>query len=154
MSDCVEDKSCSRGPAKSNLAAELSGAGTEVENIIGCGDGVGVVLDHQDRVAQIAQALEDFDEPVRVARMQADGRLVENVERADQMRAERRGELNALGLAAGERGGQAVERKIIEADFIEEAQPLADFFENPVGDGSLLGAELRARRRIGALRRR
>ena len=112
----------------------------------------GIVLDHQDGVAQIAQALEDFDQPVRVARMQADGRLVEHVKRADQMRAERRGQLDALRFAAGKRGGQPVERQVVEADFVEEAQALLNLFENLVGDGGLLRARVRANRRTGAPR--
>ena len=43
----------------------------------------GVVLDHQDRIADVAQALEDLDQPSRVARVQADGGLIEDVERAN-----------------------------------------------------------------------
>ena len=98
------------------------------------------MLDDQDGVAEVAQVLEDVDQPVRVARMQADGRLVEHVERADEMRAERSGQLDALRFAAGKRGGEAVEREIVEADFVEEAQALANFFEDFVGDFGLRSA--------------
>ena len=121
------------------LAAEFAGAGAEVDHVVGGGDGVGIVFDDEDGVAEIAQALEDFDEALGVARVQADGRLVEHVERADEMRAERRGELDALRFAAGERGGEAVEREVVEADFVEESQARADFFEDFVGDVGLLG---------------
>ena len=98
---------------------------------------IGIVLDDQQGVAQIAQALQNFDQAVRVARMQADGRLVEHVERADQMRAQRSGQLDALRFAAGKRGSEPVEREVVEADFVEKTQPLLNFFEHFVGDGGL-----------------
>ena len=135
MSERWSRSKASRGPAKEQLAAVFAGAGPEIENVIGGQHGVGIVLDDEDRVAQIAQALQDFDQPMRVARMQSDRRLVEHVQRAHQMRAERSGQLDALRFAAGERGGEAVEREIFEADFIEEAQPLLDFFQDFFGDG-------------------
>jgi isopenicillin-N epimerase len=65
--------------------------------------------------------------------VQPDGRLVEDVERADKVRAERRRELNALGLAAAERRREAVEGQVFESDVVEEAQALADFLH--AGDG-------------------
>ena len=50
-----------------------------------------------------------FEQRCVVARMQADGRLVEHVEHAAQVGAELRGEPDALGFAAAERVGGAVE---------------------------------------------
>ena len=111
----------------------------------------GIVLDDEQRVAQVAQALQNFDQAIRVARMQADGRLVEHVERANQVRAERRGELNALRFAAGKRGGEAVERQVVEADFVEESQALLNFFEHLFRDGGFGRAELQSCRRTAAL---
>ncbi len=90
-------------------SAVLARSRSQIDHVIGGGDRVGIVLDDQDRVAQIAQALQDFDQAVRVARMEPDRRLIEHVQRADQMRAERGRQLNALRLAAGQRGSQAVE---------------------------------------------
>ena len=108
------------------LAAELAGAGAEIEQMIGGAQNVGVVLDDQDGVAQVAQLFEDVNQARGVAGVQADGRLVEDIERAHQPRAERGGQLNALRLAAGERGGEAVEGEVFQADRIEKAEPLAD----------------------------
>ena len=93
----------------------------------------GVVLDHQDRVADVAQAFQDFGQPSRVARVQADGGLIEDVERAHQIRAQRRSQLYALRLAARKRGGQPVEREVFEADFVQIFQPRADFLQQFVG---------------------
>src|SRR3972149_3996662 len=55
--------------------------------------------------------------------------------------AEGGGELDALGFAAGQRRGQAVERDVVEPDFVEEAQPVAQLFQDFVGDGRLRGRE-------------
>ena len=122
--------------AKKQLAAQFAGARSEVEHVIGGGDGFGIVLDDEDGVSQIAQAFENFDQPVRIARMQADGRLIEHVERADQLRAQRRGQLDALRLAAGKRGGEAIEREIVEPHLIQKAQPLLNLLQDSLGDGS------------------
>src|SRR6267378_5986766 len=50
------------------------------------------------------------------------------------MRAERRRELDPLRFSAGERGGQPVKRKVIEADFIQKLQPRSNLFQNSVRD--------------------
>ena len=67
------------------------------------------MLDNEDGISQIAKVVEDFDEPVRITGVQTDGRLVENVKRADQARAERSCQLYALGLASGQSRGQSVQ---------------------------------------------
>ncbi len=98
------------------LAAVLAGARTEVENAVASAHDIRIVLDDQDGVAEVAQILEYLDEAVCVAGMQSDGRLVQHVEGADQPRPERRGQLDALRLAAGKGRGQAVERQVLQAD--------------------------------------
>ncbi len=135
------------------LAAELAGAGAEVEQMIGGAEDVGVVLDDEDGVAQIAQLFEDADEACGVAGVQADGWLVEDIERADQTRAERGGELNALRLAAGERGGETIEGEVFEAHRVEKTEALADFFEDRAGDLLLHGREVERVEELLGLRR-
>ena len=122
------------GAGGEDVAAELARAGAEVEEVVGGADDVGVVLDDEDGVAEVAQGVEDADELGGVAGVQADGGLVEYIECADQARAERCGELDALRFAAGERGGEAVEGEVVEADLDEEVDALADLFEDFAGD--------------------
>ncbi|MEI2718847.1 MAG: hypothetical protein V9E87_01700 [Gemmatimonadales bacterium] len=69
-------------------------------------------------------------------------RLVEDVEHADEARADLRGEADALRLAARERAGRAVEREVVQADVGEEAQPLDHFLEDRAGDVGVDGARL------------
>src|SRR5713226_10355881 len=100
-------------PGKEQLATEFAGAGTEIDDAIRGLNGVGIVLDDEHGVSEIAEGLENVDEPLRVARMEADRRLVEHVERTHKMRTEGRGELNPLGFSAGERGSEPVESEIV-----------------------------------------
>jgi hypothetical protein len=74
--------------------------------------------------------------------MQADRRLVENVEHAGQVRANLRGETDALPLTAGERRRRACEREIADADVVQEAHAVADLLEDAHGDDRLAILEL------------
>ncbi len=76
----------------------------------------GIVLHDQQRVARVAQAVQHADQPVDVARVQADARLVEHEQRVDQRGAERGGEVDALHLAAAERAGLPVEGQVAQPD--------------------------------------
>ena len=104
-----------------------------------------VVLDDQHRVAQVAHALQRLDQAGVVARVQADARLVQHVQHADQARADLRRQPDALRLAAGERAGRAVERQVVQPDVDHELQPGADLLEDAVGD--LAAGACRADRR-------
>ena len=66
-------------------------------------DHFAIVLDDQQRVAQVAEFFERAEQPAIVARVQADRRLVEHVEHAAQAAADLAGQANALRFAAGER---------------------------------------------------
>ena len=107
-------------PCGDDLAAVDAGAGADVDDVVGGADRVLVVLDDEDGVAEIAQALERLEQARVVALMQADRRLVEHVEHAGEARADLRGEADALALAARQRAGGARERQIVEADVVEE----------------------------------
>ena len=67
-----------------HLAAAHAGAGAEVDDRVGRPHRVFVVLDDDDRVAHVAQLRERVEQPFVVARVQADRRLVEDVEHAHQ----------------------------------------------------------------------
>ena len=81
----------------------LARAESHVDDVIGDRDHVGVVLDDEHGVALIAQLPQDVDQPLVVARVQSDRRLVEHVQRADERRAQRRREVDALRFAARQR---------------------------------------------------
>ena len=99
----VRSSPCTRAGVD-DLAAVLAGAGADVDDVVGDPDGVLVVLDDEHGVAEVAQADQRVDEAVVVPLVQADGRLVEHVEHADQAGADLGGQADALGLAAGQGG--------------------------------------------------
>jgi len=105
-------------------------------------DGLFIVLDDQHGVAQIAQPLQRLDQPVVVALMQADGRLVENIEHAAQTRTDLRGQPDALALAAAQRRRVAVERKVRQPDGAEKLQPLGNLMADALCHQSLARGEL------------
>ena len=120
----------------------LPAPGPRSSDIVGVADGVFIVLDDEDGVAEIAQLFEGLDEALVVALMQADGGLVEDVEHAAEARADLRGETDALAFAAGERGGVAVEREIAEADGAEEFEALDDLAADAFGDEGFARGEV------------
>ena len=99
MPDCA---AISAGvPAATSSPPSRPAPGPEIDHVIGALDGLGIVLHHQHRVAHVAQVRERFEQPLVVARMQPDRRLVEHVEHAAQLGADLRGQPDALRLAAG-----------------------------------------------------
>ena len=88
------------GALHHHLAAEPARARPEIDDVIGGANGVLVVLDHDHGVAEIAQAAQRVEQQRVVALVQPDARLVEDVEHADQARADLRREPDALRLAA------------------------------------------------------
>src|SRR5579863_6649726 len=88
----------SRCTGSDDLPAVLTGAWAEVDYVICGGDHFQTVFDDEAGVAKIAQAAQDIDQAAGVAMVQPDGRLVENVKNAAQLRAEQRSQAQALGL--------------------------------------------------------
>ena len=117
-----------------------AGAWAHVHHVIRGEDRLLVMLDDDDAVAEIAQPIERLEQPRIVALMQPDRRLVQHVEHAGQARADLRGEADALALAARERSAGAGEGEVVEADIVQEVQPLADLFQDALGDLVLLRA--------------
>jgi hypothetical protein len=125
------------------LAAVNAGARAHVDDVIGGADRLVVVLDHDHRVAEIAQTLQRIQQPFVVALMQPDGRLVQHIQHARKARADLRGESDALTLASRERARRARQRQIFQPDIVEEQQPRANLLQNTRGDLALFRIELR-----------
>ena len=98
-------------------------------------------------------ARQGFEQPEIVARMQSDGRLVQNVKNAAQIRAELRRQTNALRLAAAQGLRRTPEREIAEPDIFHEPEALRNFRHEIVGDRFLVAAKTQACRSTAALRR-
>ena len=130
-----------------HLAAMDAGARAHIHDMVGGEDRLLVMLDDDDAVAEVAEPVERLEQPRIVALMQPDGRLVQHIEHAGEARADLRGEADALALAARQRAAGAGESEVVEADIVEEVQPLADLFQDALGDLVLLRRELGGQRR-------
>ena len=116
------------------MAAVLARPRPDVDHPVGGPDGVLVVLDHDQRVAQVAQPEQGLQQPVVVPLVQADRRLVQHVQHADQPGADLGGQPDPLRLAAGQRRRRPVQRQVVQADVEQEAEPGVDLLEHPPGD--------------------
>ena len=67
-----------------DLAAVASRARTDIHNVVSCKHGVLVVLDHDERVAEVTQPPQGRKQLVVVALVQTDGRLVKDIQHAHQ----------------------------------------------------------------------
>ena len=86
--------------------------------------------------------LQRVQEPRVVARVEADRRLVEDVQDARQAAANLAGQADPLALAAGKGGGPPGEAQVVEADIHEELEPVADLADEVAGDVLLVAIEL------------
>ena len=119
-------------PEEDHLAAALPGSRTEVEDAVRRAHDPGVVLDHQQRVPGVAQPVQDADHPPDVAGVESHARLVEDEERVHERGAQRRRQVDALDLAAGERARLPVERQVAEADVDQVPEAGADLAQQQV----------------------
>ena len=112
---------------KDDVAAMRSRRRTNVDEVV-CGlhDGL-LVLDNDQGVSLVAEAMHDADEAVDVSRVQADGGLVEDEERAGQGGAEAGGEVDALDFASGKGAGLAVEGEVAQPHLFEVVEAGNDF---------------------------
>ncbi len=132
----------------------LTRSGPDVDHPVGRPDGLLVVLHDDQGVAQVAQPDEGRDELRVVLLVEADGRLVEDVQHAHQARPDLRRQSDALGLPTGQRGAGAVDGQVVQPDIDEETEAREDLLENLPGDGPLAVRQpvretLRPSQRIG-----
>ena len=133
------------------LSALLAGPRSDVDHPVSGSDGVLVVLDDDQGVADVPQPEQRLDQPVVVPLMQPDRRLVKDVEHADQTGSDLRGEPDPLRLAAGQRGRGAIEREVVEPDVDQEPQPGLHLLQHPLGDEPLSVGELDLSEKVGGL---
>ena len=124
-----------------DVAAVLARARPHVDEPVGGAHHLLVVLDDEHGVAEPLQPLQRPDQLVVVALVEADRGLVEDVEDADELRADLGREPQPLGLAAGERLRGPVELEVADADVVEEGEPLPDLLDDPVPDQLLGGRQ-------------
>ena len=117
-------------------------AGADVDQVLGAADGVFVMLHHHQRVALAGERVQRVEQYLVVARVQADGRLIEHVAHALQVAAQLRRQANALRLAAAQRRRAAIQREVAQADLCEEVEAALDLGDQIAGDVGVAAFEL------------
>ena len=114
---------------------------TDVEHIVGLADHILVVFNDDHRVALIPKVFQRPDKSVVVALVQTNRRLIEDVKNARQTRPNLRGKADTLAFPTRQRARVSAHCKVVEANVVEEPQPLADLFHNCAGDFLFLFAQ-------------
>ena len=126
-----------RRTGRDDLAATVTRLGAHVDDPVGLGHHVEIVLDHHHGVARVHEAMQHVDEFFHVRHVQADGGFVEHVQRVLLLLPRRAPflaahlgelghELDALRLAAGQRGTRLAEREIPQAHVLQQPQRVMD----------------------------
>lgn len=123
-----------RGALGDEVSAVSAGAGSKIAELIGAGDDIAIMLDHDQGVSKVAQFVEGGEEAVIVAGMESDGGFIEDVEDAAESASKLAGQTYPLCLATAERIGGAAEVEIIETDIDEELEAELDFTQDFTGD--------------------
>lgn len=103
-----------------------AGTRTDLHDPVGDTHDVGVVLDDEHGVPPVPQQLQQAGHGPDVVRVQAHGRLVEDVQHLGEAAAEVPHRLDALGLSAGQRGRRPGERQVSQPDRGQRRELLAE----------------------------
>ena len=110
------------GALENHLATSGAGPGTEVDDMVGDGDRLGLVLDDEHGVALVPQLQQQLVHPLDVVRVQADRRLVEDIADVGERGSEVTDHLHPLRLAARQRARRTVERQVAKPDLDERVE--------------------------------
>ena len=109
------------GAGEGDLSPGAARAGTEVDDVVGDENRLGLVFDDEDRVAFVPQRQQQVVHRSDVVRMQADRRLVEDIGDVRERRAQVADQFDPLRLSPGQRSRRSVQGQISEADVVEGA---------------------------------
>ncbi len=99
------------------------------------------MLDHQNAVAAIPQGLQGIDQDAVIPGVQPDGGFVENIANSGKIGTQLGRQADPLGLSAGQGIAAARQRKVRQAQLIQQRQAAQYFGNNRFGDGFLFCAE-------------
>src|SRR5262245_10283219 len=131
-------------------SARVTSLGSQIDHVIGGLGPVQVVLDQDDGVAGVDEAVERLQQALDIGQVQARRGLVEDVDRVLRalQRAHLGGDLDPLRLTARERRRRLAERQVAETEIVEdldlaldrrlrgeERRALLDRHVQDVGDG-------------------
>ena len=105
------------------LAAMLSCARAEIDDMIGSGDDVPVMFDDDHRVALVGELPQNGHQPLGITRVQSNRGLIQDIQRVRQPGTQLVRQVDALGFAARKRAGETGDGKIVQSHMAQETQP-------------------------------
>ena len=128
-------------PGGHHVPALRASARTEVDDMISPADGLLIVLHHHNAVALVLQTVQRTEQARVVEGVQTDGRLVQDITHATQVRAQLGGQTQTLGLTARQRIAATIERQVAQANLLHALQAGDDFWQQRLGNGALARIE-------------
>ncbi|MNI08978.1 hypothetical protein D3C73_620310 [compost metagenome] len=117
-------------PAVENLPAVLTRRRADIDQPVGAAHGLQVVLDHEQRVARRFQTLQRLEQRFAVCRVQAGRGLIQHVDHTKQLRAQLRGQAQALQFTGRQGGRAALQCQVAEPQVGQDTDP----FQQVLGD--------------------
>ena len=85
--------------SSNNVTTKLTSAGTHVNNVVSCANGIFIVLNNKYGITAVSKLLKRLNKTVVVSLMQTNGRLVQNVENAHEAGTNLCCQANTLGFS-------------------------------------------------------
>ena len=126
---------------KQNLAAVFPGQRPHIDDLVGDGDHIPVVLHHQHGVALVPEVFQKPGHPVHIPGVHTSAGLVKDIDHSRQGAAHVPHQLQPLRLAAGEGGGFPIHGQVGKADVNHPVQGGGEGLHDGGGSGVGDGAE-------------
>ena len=133
------------GAGVHNFTAVFSCSRSDVNNPVGCVNRVFVVFNNNERVADIAQSFECFDETSIITLVESNRRLVKDVQNTGQSGTNLGGKPDSLRLAARQRPRGARHGQISETNVQKEFKTGDNLPENGSGNQRVSVGEAQTR---------
>ena len=123
------------------MTAVHTGAGTDVHHMVSGTNGVFVVLDNDQGVAEVAQPLERRQQAVIVTLVQSDARFIQDIENTGESGTDLCGQTDPLRLASRKGHRRPIQAEIVQTHIQQEPQTHADLSQHEVTDLNLTGRQ-------------
>src|SRR3989338_128988 len=123
-----------------------------INQVVGRKNRLFIMLNDKYGIPDVAQMEKRLYKARVVARMESDGRLIQNIERADKAPPQWGGEGDALPLASGERMRAPIKREVLNADINHKLQPRLNFAQHHLRNFALFWRKLQFRKEVVCVR--
>jgi hypothetical protein len=130
-----------QGTLTNDLTPLMASAGADINHLVRASNRFFVVLHHEQGVAARLQGGEHVEKDPIVARVQTNGRFVQDVADALQGGAQLGGQANSLGLATRKGRSRSIEAQVAQADVAQETKPGLNLRQQITRDGRLAACE-------------